>query len=73
MIKVIRKTWQTPEKKVMRKIFRNHLKNRTLPSPMECNEARNKYSPIKCRTVAQIKAWVNNQNTKNIKPRNEDN
>lgn len=61
---VVRRSWSTTEKHAMRKHFKDYLRNKILPTPMECNEARKKSTTIKMRTVAQIKAWVNNQNVK---------
>lgn len=67
IMKVVRRTWKTPEKTIMRNIFKPHLANLMLPTPIKCHDAKQKYSPFKLRTVNQIKAWVNNQNVKKIK------
>lgn len=58
----MRVSWCTPEKHAMRRYFKHHLRNFTLPNLNECDDARRKNSPLKRRTVMQMKAWVNNEN-----------
>lgn len=50
--------------------FKNHLENLYLPTPaLECDQVKLKNSPLKRRTVAQMKAWVYNENTKTKVPK----
>lgn len=56
-----KKTWSTPERFAARKIFREHISNKFLPTPTECSLAIKNHKELTGRTVNQIKAWVNNQ------------
>ena len=56
-----KRTWQTPEKALAKKLFSSSLQNNQLPSMQESRDAIGKYSPLKARTAAQLRTWLNNQ------------
>lgn len=57
-----KKTWKTPEKKIMLHMCKTHIANKTLPSFVYLNSIRNQYPIFRTRTVEQMKTWVSNLN-----------
>lgn len=57
-------TWNTPERRAVRKLFKANLEEEKLPSVSECKDAIFKNSPLKNRNAVQLKAYINNQITK---------
>lgn len=53
--------WITPEKKAIRTAFHKHIMEGKLPSFKECRQAIQEHSSLRRRSVAVIKAHVNNE------------
>ncbi|GLV38069.1 hypothetical protein CBL_01750 [Carabus blaptoides fortunei] len=51
--KIRRVTWRTPEKKIVRSLFQEHLANRTLPSEAVVMRIVKQEPELKSRTAAQ--------------------
>ncbi|KAK4884685.1 hypothetical protein RN001_000956 [Aquatica leii] len=58
MGRVQRRSWQSPEKEVVRDVFNSHFIDERLPSLHECEDVIKSSSVLRGRTALQIKAWV---------------
>lgn len=57
---VKRRSWSTPERTVVKEVFKTNFANRTLPSLSDCQEIINSSPELLNRTPAQLKSWISN-------------
>lgn len=58
---IVRRTWSTPEKLVVRKYFQKCIDQNTLPSLNECETVVKEEKVLKSRTAQQLKLFISNQ------------
>lgn len=59
--KTKRQRWTKEEMETVFQAFSKHMKNLTLPSLQEIQQAKQKYSCLMHRTSPQIKTWIHNK------------
>lgn len=62
-----KKTWKTPERQLVRKLFGSCIRKEILPTLSECQQVIRNNPILRGRTVQQLKAWVNNEIQRNRK------
>lgn len=58
--KISRRTWNTPEKHIMKTIFKSNIEANKVPSAQECVDAIVQHPQLKSRTVPQMQMWIRN-------------
>lgn len=64
MGKVNRKSWSFEETNNATEVFKTHIENKNVPTIGECVEAIETRPILAGRSPSQLKAWVNNQITR---------
>lgn len=60
-----RKTWTTPERHKVRKLFADNINEGRMPTRPECKQAIQTCPELKRRTVTQLKTWIYYEHKRN--------